>query len=284
MVSFTRQDVPHSPGVYFFKDKKGKVLYVGKATNLRNRVISYFRANSAESDGSGLRFPLPPNPNLPMIKQRLINETRKIDWKETPSEIEALLQESHYIKKYQPRYNVILRDDKTYLSVKITDEEYPRVLTTRKIEKDGTYFGPFTDARAVKETLKILRRFFPYRTNCSPFVASPRSSEASSEGEAKQGQPNSGRSCLYYHLGLCPGVCVGKMTASEYRLQIKHIKNFLQGKPQKIISGLKGELKTLRQRNDEESIRRAGNIEYKIKNLEKVLAMSHVLFFGEKID
>src|SRR3990167_6952946 len=150
MVKIKKEKIPTSPGVYFFKDKKGQVLYVGKATSLKNRISSYFVKNNG----------------LSPAKRRLLDEAATVTWEETPSEIEALLQESHYIKKYQPRFNVLLRDDKTYLSVKITDEEYPRVLTTRKIEKDGTYFGPFTDARAVKETLKILRRFFPYRTNC----------------------------------------------------------------------------------------------------------------------
>ncbi|OGL87244.1 hypothetical protein A3I40_03315 [Candidatus Uhrbacteria bacterium RIFCSPLOWO2_02_FULL_48_12] len=257
------KELPTSPGVYFFKNARGHMLYVGKAANLRSRVYSYLRTNPAERDGAGLRFPFQPNPNLPLIKQRLIKETSIIDWEETLSEIEALLRESHYIKKYQPRFNVLLRDDKTFLSVKITNEEYPRVITTRKIEKDGTYYGPFTDARAVKETLKILRRFFPYRTTCLP---------------------NSGRACLYYHLMLCPGVCIGKMSAQEYQRQIRHIKNFFEGKRKKIISRLKQELKKLRPQDDEQSLRQAEKLEFKIKNLEKVLAMSRVLSFGEKVE
>ena len=263
MMKLALKELPTSPGVYFFKNARGHMLYVGKAANLRSRVYSYLRTNPAERDGAGLRFPFQPNPNLPLIKQRLIKETSIIDWEETLSEIEALLRESHYIKKYQPRFNVLLRDDKTFLSVKITNEEYPRVITTRKIEKDGTYYGPFTDARAVKETLKILRRFFPYRTTCLP---------------------NSGRACLYYHLGLCPGVCIGKMSAQEYQRQIRHLKNFFEGKRKKIISRLKQELKKLRPQDDEQSLRQAEKLEFKIKNLEKVLAMSRVLSFGEKVE
>ena len=115
VVNITHQDVPRSPGVYLFKNKKGEVLYVGKAANLRNRIISYLQKNA---------YLTPP-------KQRLLKEASRITWEETKSEIEALLLESHYIKKYRPRYNVLLRDDKTYISVKITNEEYPRVLTTR---------------------------------------------------------------------------------------------------------------------------------------------------------
>src|SRR3989338_211294 len=247
MVKIKKEKIPTSPGVYFFKDKNGNMLYVGKATSLKNRISSYFVKNNG----------------LSPAKHRLLDEAATVTWEETPSEIEALLQESHYIKKYQPRFNVLLRDDKTYLSVKITDEEYPRVLTTRKIEKDGTYFGPFTDARAVKETLKILRRFFPYRTNCVP---------------------NNDRACLYYHLGLCPGVCIGKISLQEYRQNIKYIKDFFAGKRQRILNNLKRQLKMLRRMRDEPSLKRAENIEYKIENLEKVLAMSHILSFGEKIE
>ena len=312
MVKIKKEKIPTSPGVYFFKDKNGNMLYVGKATSLKNRISSYFVKNNG----------------LSPAKHRLLDEAATVTWEETPSEIEALLQESHYIKKYQPRFNVLLRDDKTYLSVKITDEEYPRVLTTRKIEKDGTYFGPFTDARAVKETLKILRRFFPYRTNCVP---------------------NNDRACLYYHLGLCPGVCIGKISLQEYRQNIKYIKDFFAGKRQRILNNLKRQLKMLRRMRDEPSLKRAENVEpyeftpvaplhifrraepyeaypasprlrrvpssrihpvrskasngvhpwvyppradgflrrrveYKIENLEKVLAMSHILSFGEKIE
>lgn len=247
MVRLAPKELPTSPGVYFFKNKKREVLYVGKAVNLRSRVSSYLQKNAY----------------LAPLKKRLIKEANKIDWEETNSEIEALLKESHYIKKYQPPYNVLLRDDKTYLSVKITNEEFPRVLTTRKIESDGTYYGPFTDVRAVKETLKILRRIFPYRTTCAP---------------------NSGRACLYFHLGLCPGVCAGKMTAQEYRRQIQYIKDFFEGKRKKIVSRLKQNLKKLRRQNDEQSLGQAENLEFKIKNLEKVLAMSRVLSFGEKAE
>src|SRR3990167_7770386 len=209
MVKIKKEKIPTSPGVYFFKDKNGNMLYVGKATSLKNRISSYFVKNNG----------------LSPAKHRLLDEAATVTWEETPSEIEALLQESHYIKKYQPRFNVLLRDDKTYLSVKITNEEFPRVLTTRKIDGDGTYYGPFTDTRAVKETLKILRRFFPYRTTCVP---------------------NSSRACLYYHLGLCPGVCAGRMNTREYRKQIKYIKDFFDGKRKKIVSRLKQEFKKLR--------------------------------------
>jgi excinuclease ABC subunit C len=245
MMKLDKAALPATPGIYFFKNRRGTVLYVGKAANLRSRISSYFQKGS----------------NLSPAKQRLINEAATLSWKETGSEIEALLAEARYIKMYQPRFNVLLRDDKTFLSVVITHEEFPRVLTTRNIDGSGTYFGPFTDARAVKETLRVLRHLFPYRTGC---------------------KPNSGRACLDMHLGLCPGVCVGAVSAAEYKKTIRRIKLFLEGKKGRVISTLKKELKTARRKHNEISIRRASRLREQIQYLEKYLTMSHVLAFGEK--
>ncbi len=247
MVKFERDKLPITPGVYFFKDARGRVLYVGKASNLRNRTTSYFR----KSNG------------LSPAKARLLHEATKLTWEKTDSEIEALLQEAHYIKKLQPRFNVLLRDDKTYVSVVITREEFPRVLPTRNISGDGIYYGPFTDARAVKETLRLLRRFFPYRTTC---------------------KPNSGRLCLDAHLGLCPGVCGGKISAREYRKNIRHIKDFFEGKKKKVLRELKAEWRVVKRKKDDVSIARAEKLRYHIDNLERVLEMQTVLSFGEKAE
>lgn len=239
-----RQEIPITPGVYFFKDAKGEVLYVGKATNLRNRLSSYFQS------GNGL---------MP-LKQRLVREAAKVTWEQVDSEIEALLKEAHEIKKLHPPYNVLLRDDKTFISVKVTDEEFPRILPTRKIEAGGTYYGPFTDARAVRETLRILRKLFPYRTSC---------------------KPNSGRLCLDAHLGLCPGVCGGRISKADYKDTIRRIKLFFEGKKQRIISGLKKDLREAKRAKDEaRALRLAAQIQY----LEKVITMAHVLSFGEKAE
>lgn len=247
MVTVKRSDVPTTPGVYFFKNDKGKVLYVGKAANLRNRVGSYFQRGNGLSPG----------------KRKLLVEATTLTWEEQPSEIEALLAEAHFIKKYQPSFNVLLRDDKTYLSVVITREKYPRVLPTREISGDGTYYGPFTDARAVKETLRLLRRLFPFHTTC---------------------KPDAGRLCLDAHMGLCPGVCAGRITEKEYKQNIQHIKDFFECKKQKIIRDLKRELKTLQNKTDERSIRRAERLAYHIDNLQRVIEMQKVLSFGEKAE
>jgi len=257
MVNLNKKQIPTTPGVYFFKNPR-TVLYIGKASNLKSRVSSYFQKST----------------DLSPAKQKLVSEASSVVWKKTGSEIEALLLEAHYIKKYQPKYNILLRDDKTYLSIKITDEEFPRVLTTRKIEKDGTYFGPFTDARAVKETLRVLRKFFPYRTTCKPL---------------------SGRACLDAHLGLCPGVCVGKISVAEYKKNIRHIKMFLESKRKNILTTLKKDLRHLKQYSnnlkiigvlleEKDDIKQIKKLESQIRWLEKVIEMSHVLSFSEKVE
>ncbi|MFA5954349.1 MAG: excinuclease ABC subunit UvrC [Patescibacteria group bacterium] len=263
MISLNKKNLPETPGVYFYK--KGRaVLYVGKASNLKKRVSSYFRVSA----------------NLSSAKHRLMAEASDVIWEETDSEIEALLLEAHYIKKYRPPYNVLLRDDKTFLSVVITDEEYPRILPTRKIGSEGTYYGPFTDARAVKETLRILRKMFPYRTTCKP----------NSYRAPAQRSSESVVGCLDAHLGLCPGVCAGRVTSREYKKTIRRIKMFFEGKRGRVISSLKQELKTLKQhtnklenvgmRNEykEELIKR------QIQWLEKVIVMTHVLQQSEKVE
>lgn len=257
-----RQSIPQNPGVYFFK-KGRSVLYVGKASNLRNRTGQYFQQSN----------------NLPDLKKRLIEEATSLTWEETETDIDALLLEAHYIKKYQPYFNILLRDDKTYVSVKITDEDFPKVLATRKIEKDGKYFGPFTDARAIHETLRALRKFFPYRTKC---------------------RPNSNRLCLDAHIGLCPGVCAGKISKADYAKNIKHIEWFFEGKRGKVIDALKREL---RQELDKERLyeqdlsrphsidrgqevhtTKADRLRLKIHYLEKVLTMQKVLSKSDKVE
>lgn len=260
MTSIDRQTIPVAPGVYFFKDTKGKVLYVGKAANLRSRVSSYFLKKA----------------DLSPLKTRMVAEADTLTWEETGSEIEALLQEAHYIKKYQPTNNVLLRDDKTYISVMITNEPWPRVLPTRNPEKGATIYGPFTDARAVHETLRVLRRLFPYRTSCRP--ASPRGRTSPSQ------RSDLFRPCLDYHLGLCPGMCGAKITQPEYKKTIRHLKDFFEGKRTRLIASLKAEAKKQRKLKTETSLQKAARLENQAQSLEKVLAMTHVLSFGEKAE
>lgn len=265
MTSIDRQIIPTEPGVYFFKNAKGKVLYVGKAANLRNRVASYFLRTA----------------DLSPLKQRMVAEAATITWEKTGSEIEALLQEAHYIKKYLPANNVLLRDDKTYVSVEITKETFPRILPTRSPEKGATVYGPFTDASAVKETLKVLRRLFPYRTSCAIPRSAKNNAGSHSAKAIRDKQAQTGRACLDFHLGLCPGVCNGTITQTEYKKTIRHLKDFFDGRRTRLIASLKIEAKKLK---TVKSLQKAARLESQAISLEKVLAMTHVLSFSEKAE
>jgi excinuclease ABC subunit C len=210
--------LPTKPGVYLMKDAKGTILYVGKAVNLRARVRSYFHASANQS---------------PKI-QRLAASIADIDFIVTASELEALILESNLIKRHKPKYNVRLKDDKRYPYIKITwQEEYPKVLIVRRMKRDGArYFGPFTAAWAVQQTLHTLRRVFPYLT-CNRTIT---------------GQDE--RACLYLDIGLCLGPCVGVTSADEYRAMIDGLCRFLQGKADEVVSDLEARMQDASERWD----------------------------------
>src|SRR6185436_3467455 len=189
--------VPARPGVYLLKDRQGKVIYVGKAANLRARVRTYLRGGDERSQ---VRF--------------LVDRLADFETLVTASDKEALILENNLIKQYKPRYNVRLKDDKSYVSVKVTvDEEWPRVLVTRKISRDKSrYFGPFHSAWAVRESLDAIRKVFPLRT-CSDTVFRNRS-----------------RPCLEYQIKRCPGPCCLAVDRDEYARSLKNAMLFLEGK------------------------------------------------------
>ena len=187
--------LPNAPGVYIMHDASGKVIYVGKAVILKNRVRSYFRPASQVSP-----------------KVRAINaHVASIETIVTASEMEALILECNLIKKYRPRYNIDLKDDKTYPYLKITVEEaYPRMVLTRRVLKDGArYYGPFADAGALRDTMKLIRTMFPLR-HCRNL--------------------NAKRPCLQYHLHRCLAPCTGKVPVSEYRQLVDSVLLLLDGK------------------------------------------------------
>lgn len=187
--------LPNAPGVYIMHDASGKVIYVGKAVILKNRVRSYFRPASQVSP-----------------KVRAINaHVASIETIVTASEMEALILECNLIKKYRPRYNIDLKDDKTYPYLKITVEEaYPRMVLTRRVLKDGArYYGPFADAGALRDTMKLIRTMFPLR-HCRNL--------------------NAKRPCLQYHLHRCLAPCTGKVPVSEYRQMVDAVLLLLDGK------------------------------------------------------
>jgi excinuclease ABC subunit C len=203
-------NLPAKPGVYLLKDRHGKILYVGKAINLRARVRSYFHASAADSPKT----------------QRLAATVTDIDFIVTASELEALILESNLIKRHKPRYNVRLKDDKRYPYIKVTwQEDFPRVLIVRRMEQDGArYFGPFTAAWAVQQTLHTLRRVFPYLT-CNRTIT---------------GQDE--RACLYLDIGLCLGPCIGAAGKEEYRAMIDGLCRFLEGKSDEIVADLEARM------------------------------------------
>ena len=197
--------VPKDPGVYFFKNDKKDIIYIGKAKNLRNRVRSYFQKNKYQSPK-----------NISMIKR--INH---VEWIVVRNEVEALLTEANLIKKHQPFYNVNLKDDKSFPFIRITNEPFPRVFITRDIIKDGSkYFGPYTDVVYLRRTLKAIRRIFPVRS-CDFFI------DQSVIDEKKISI------CLDYHIKKCEGPCEGLVSTGHYSDMIDNIISFLQGKTRK---------------------------------------------------
>lgn len=207
-----KSNLPHRPGVYIYKNKEGKILYVGKAIDLYHRVASYFRGYEKSSSAYFNRQNDPKTSDL-------VKNIAGIETIEVYSEIEALILEANLIKKYRPPYNIKLMDDKDYLYIKITKEEFPRIITARKHELEGSreYFGPFPSSRNVRLTLKKLRRIFPW---------------------CDRPYPKDKRPCFNYHLGLCPGACAGKITPKEYNKNIKHFSQFMQGKKEELLENL----------------------------------------------
>lgn len=203
------QSLPKTPGVYLMKASDGKVIYIGKAVNLRNRVRSYFRGGNAES---------------PLTIQ-LMRYVTEVDYIVTNTEIEALILENNLIKSHQPRYNVKLKDDKRYPFFRVTmNEPYPRIEITRKTESDGTrYFGPFVRVRSTRQVLKQLTKIFPIRTCKLPLKETN----------------NRYRACLDYHIGRCPAPCANKVNLQEYKKIVRKACQFLGGNTNAVVNDLR---------------------------------------------
>ena len=202
--------LPPTPGVYLFKDAEGNIIYVGKASSLRHRVSSYF--------GSGQKL-------TPKI-QRMVSKVADLEYFVTASEQEALILELNLIKQHHPRYNVRLKDDKSFPYLKINlSEDWPRVHITRKLEANGgRYFGPFASAKSIRQTLKLLKGIFPFRSCTRPITGS---------------DP---RPCLEYDIGHCLAPCIGKTSRAEYAEVIKQLILFLEGKQEKVVRQLENRM------------------------------------------
>ena len=203
--------LPDKPGCYLFRDANNRVIYVGKAARLRQRVRAYFA----------------PQQTLPPKTQSMVAKIAGIDFIMTDSELEAILLECNLIKKHHPRYNVLLKDDKSYPYIKVSlNEDWPRLYFTRRWEQDGArYFGPFASARSVRETIRAVSKIFPFRTCTRPLTGT------------------NNRPCLEYHMHRCLGPCIGATTREEYDRMIKQVLLFLEGKRKLVIRGLESQMK-----------------------------------------
>ena len=228
------QNIPTSSGVYLMKNNRNEVIYVGKAKNLKNRVRSYF--TKTERDTKGLR---------------LVSEIHDFDFIITDNEKEALILENNLIKKYRPKFNVNLRDDKNFLSIKIaTNEAFPSLQIVRKIKKDGAiYFGPFPKASVLRNVLREIHKIFPLR-KCRGKLPTNRS-----------------RPCLNFQIGRCLGPCCGLVSKNEYDELIDQVKLFFEGKSKKLKSILK---KKMKEASDKWNFEQAARLRDRISYIEQI--------------
>jgi len=220
--------LPDEPGVYLFKGTSGEILYIGKATSLKDRVRSYFSKDLIDTRG-------------PLLVE-MVEKAVTIDHIKSDSVLEALILEASLIKAHRPIYNTRDKDDKSYNYLVITREEYPRVLVVRGKDLDETFkpsdlkhvFGPFPQGGLFREAVKIVRKIFPFRDKCLPAQpGTPFDSEVSRKG----------RPCFNAQIGLCPGVCDGRVSKTEYGRMINHIRLFFEGKKGALLKELEREMK-----------------------------------------
>ncbi len=237
------------PGVYLLKDEAGNILYVGKAANLHHRVRSYFGPSSSL---------------LPKLQQ-MMTRVGDFEFFVTDSEQEAILLECNLIKKHRPRYNVRLKDDKSYPYLKVgLNEDWPRVHITRRLGKDGArYFGPFASAGSVRKTLSLLKRLFPFRS-CNKSITGDES-----------------RPCLEYHIHRCLGPCIGAVNKEEYRQVIDQIILFLEGKQEVVVRELRSKMKEAAENLEFE---KAALLRDQISAVERVIERQKIASAGGELD
>lgn len=235
---------PEKPGVYIMKDKKGKIIYVGKAVSLKNRVRSYFQSSK----------------NLSVKVNSMVSKIDDIEYIITDSEVEALILECNLIKHHHPKYNVLLRDDKQYPYIKITlYERFPRIQVVRKIKKDGArYFGPYTNAGAMREAIDVIRKVFPIRS-CNKDL---------------NNVPLEERACLNYHIKRCMAPCQGSIDEQEYDEIINSVTMLLEGKQEALVDKLKQKMQKAAEELDFEW---AAVIRNQIMALEKILERQKIV-------
>ncbi len=241
--------LPAKPGCYIYRSISSDVIYVGKAISLKNRVRSYFHADNSHDAKT----------------RRLVREIADIEWILVGSELEALILEMNLIKKHRPKYNVRLKDDKRYPYIKVHwGEPFPKVTVTRQMLEDGSrYFGPYTSAWAVYQTLDVLRRVFPYLT-CDRVIT----------GGDK-------RACLYYDIKLCTAPCIGAASQSQYRQMISDLMDFLSGHGEGIVPRLEAEMQKA---SEEMRFEKAAALRDQVKAIQSIVERQKIIFATDYLD
>ncbi len=228
------QELPKEPGVYFHKNARGKIIYVGKAAVLRNRVRQYFQTSRGRDPKT----------------EALVAEIADVDWMVVETELDALFLEGEMIRRYMPPYNILLRDDKSMVYIRIDyDSDFPTVGTTRRPLDDGArYYGPYLSALSVRQALKLLRKVFPF---------------------ALRRVPSQKRASLYYHLGLDPGLEEGKTSLEDYRANLRRLMAVIEGKRKSIERNLEKEMKSLAKSSDFEKAAKVRNQLFALQRLSR---------------
>jgi excinuclease ABC subunit C len=245
----TLKKLPDRPGVYLMRDARRDVVYVGKAQSLRSRVRSYWQKATPVGEVHRIRS--------------VIDRVTEVEYTLTDSISEALLLEANLIKRYRPRFNVRLKDDKSYPYIKITmADDFPRVERTRKLVEDGSrYFGPYASASSVDESMNLVRRLFPFRT-CTIDI--------------EDGKRALARPCLLYHIKRCQGPCIQAVSKADYRGQIDQIELFLEGRQESVVQALTTDMKSASEKTDYE---RAANLRDKIRAIERTMESQKMAAF-----
>lgn len=239
--------LPSLPGCYIYYNKEGEVIYVGKAKILKRRVLSYF---NRKHDSVKVNV--------------LVSQIERLEYIITNTEVEALILESHLIKKYKPRYNVLLKDDKKYPYFLITDEDFPRITIVRKKNMNpekGRYYGPYTDVRAMHATLDFLKKIFPLKQCKSPKFKD--------------------RPCLYYHIGRCMAPCQNMVTSEEYKAIVKQAELFLSGKQSELMKQLKEQMQKY---SESLQFEKAAKLRDSYNDLAKTLEKQKVVYENTKLN
>ena len=235
--------LPAKPGCYIYRNAAGTIIYVGKAISLKNRVRSYFHADASHDAKT----------------RRLVRDIANIEWIVVGSELEALILEMNLIKKHRPKYNIRLKDDKRYPYIKVHwNEPFPKITVTRQMVEDGSrYFGPYTSAWAVYQTLDVLRKIFPYLT-CDREIT----------GQDK-------RACLYYDIKLCTAPCIGAINQAGYRQMISDLMDFLSGHSESIVTRLQNEMEKA---SEEMRFEKAAALRDQLKAIQSIIERQKVVF------